>query len=178
MNPILTGEITQNVMCEAHQHCIFYAVLPLLPQRKVMFAHLHVCARLQSSNQQGPSWIPTITSHHTIQPPIFFYSFNIEIWQLGILRIFRNIGNFPPKRIIKQCPVHYSACDLVQQLKSGKCQKLDLFKMIRCTILTFAQLNHLFRVMDFVRLEYFATLPANNSENIMTGTKNEQISNY
>lgn len=165
-------------MCEAHQHCIFYAVPPLLPQRKVMCTHLHVCARLQSSNQQGPSWIPTITSHHTIQPPIFFNSFNIEMRQLGILTIFRNIGNSPPKRIIKQRPVHYSACDLVQQLKSGKCQKLDLFKMIRCTILTFAQLNHLFRVMDFVRLDYFTTLPANNSENIMTGTKNEQISNY
>ena len=70
-------------------------------------------------------------------------------------------------------PVHYSACDLVQ-LKSGKCQKLDLFKMIRCTILTFAQLNHLFRVMDFVRLDYFTTLPSNNSENIMTGAKNEK----
>ena len=85
-------------MCDAHQHCIFFAVLPLPPpQREVMCAHsctfVHICARLQSSNQQGPSWIPTITSHHTIQPPIFFHSFNIEIWHIGNLTIFRNISS-------------------------------------------------------------------------------------
>ena len=168
-------------MCEAHQHCIFFAVLLLPPpQREVMCAHsctfVHICARLQSSNQQGPSWIPTITSHHTIQPPIFFHSFNIEIWHIGNLTIFRNISSAISSQENNQemsTPVHYSACDLVQQLKSGKCQKLDLFKMIRCTILTFAQLNHLFRVMDFVRLDYFTTLPSNNSQNIMTGTKDE-----
>ena len=151
------------------------------PQRKVIRAHLHVCAHLctlailQSARSLLDSHNYQSSQNPTSNFLLLLQHQNMANWNFDNIPKHQ-FGSFPPQEDNQamSTPVHYSACDLVQ-LKSGKCQKLDLFKMIRCTILTFAQLNHLFRVMDFVRLDYFTTLPSNNSENIMTGAQNEKI---
>ena len=170
-------KIAQKVMCDAHQHCIFFAVPPPTKKGNTReFARLctfvHACNPPISKVPPGFPQLPVITESNlqfSCAPSTSKYG-KLEFWQYSEI----SVRQFPPQEDNQamSTPVHYSACDLVQ-LKSGKCQKLDLFKMIRCTILTFAQLNHLFRVMDFVRLDYFTTLPSNNSQNIMTGTKDE-----
>ena len=101
-------KIAQKVMCDAHQHCIFFAVPP--PTKKGntrAFARLctfvHACNPPISKVPPGFPQLPVITQSNlqfSSTPSTLKYGI-LEIWQSSEI----SVRQFPPKRIIKQCPL-------------------------------------------------------------------------